>query len=182
MNSAPSVTDWFQLEDYACVSSFGLAEWYVALDIRLAYDMGGEPTQHDDRHEFWREYLSRTRPTNVKKLLASDAFQWDFEPLPRAAPRVVNNPRKQFAPQVGTQTGHQVIPHWAHGSTPPPPLGRDVKKSKLNAKKAATADEEPISGCFAKDLTSGPPPAADVCVTSARLPELIQLAAIEQSP
>ena len=80
MSSAPLVSDWFRLEDYACVSSFGLAEWYVALDIRLGYDIGGEETRRDDLNEFWREYLSRTRPTNVTKLLASDEYRSIFEP------------------------------------------------------------------------------------------------------
>ena len=79
-HSHPEIDDWFRTEDYACVSSFGPAEWFVALEVRLDYDMAREDMRRDDLNEFWREYLSRTRPTNVKNLLASDAIQWVFDP------------------------------------------------------------------------------------------------------
>ena len=79
-HSHPEIDDWFRTEDYACVSSFGPAEWFVALEVRLDYDMAREDMRRDDLNEFWGEYLSRTRPTNVKNLLASDEFQWIFDP------------------------------------------------------------------------------------------------------
>jgi hypothetical protein len=61
----PDLDDWFRLDDYACVSSFGMAEWYIALEVRFDFLMRQEEKSTSDLKELWTRYLAQTRPNPI---------------------------------------------------------------------------------------------------------------------
>ncbi len=70
------IDDWFQLEDYACVSSFGARDWCLSLLVRFDYRESKKEQQSANPGAFWQEYLNQTRPKNVQSLLANDDYNW----------------------------------------------------------------------------------------------------------
>ena len=70
---------WFRLEDYACVSSFGMAEWFIALDVRFDFLMKQEEKSTSDLEELWDRYLVQTRPEGIKSDLANGKHNWVYQ-------------------------------------------------------------------------------------------------------
>ena len=72
--SYKSIEDWFNIENYARVNSFGAAEWSVSLNYRFTNQAGMEYRSFKSKDDYWERYISHANPENINKLFKDDEY------------------------------------------------------------------------------------------------------------